>query len=262
MRYSHCTCPCHHQQKPSVEFSWFNPSLGFNYANANRLGAAMIDLGDRFTSFPEWREATGPAGDKYLTRGCHAIVKCPATWTPTWENGGHECLVVRVFEQFMDPVELTNYNARIDRHIGQRNIAVAQAKSPAELDLTLDVGPTTTPGRAEIEVSIEPPGSMPWLQLYAGPNGAAPRPAATPLLAGLLPPTMPGARRIALSGLGADQRKSFLSDSERFYLGCDPVQIGFHAAADLEQGEVHVARIRQHVEGTLVGGYTVVLVKS
>jgi hypothetical protein len=245
-----------------VEFSWFNPSLGFNYANANRLGAAMIDLGDRFTSFPEWREASGPAGDRYLTRGCHAIVKCPATWMPTWENGGHECLVVRVFEQFMDPVELTNYNARIDRHIGQRNITVVQAKSPAELDLMLDVGPTTAPGRAEVEISIDQPGSMPWLQLYAGPGGVVPRPAATPLLAGLLPPTMPGARRIDLSGLATEQRRPFLSDSERFHLGCDPVQIGFHAAADLEQDEAYVVRVRQHVEGTLVGGYTVVLVKS
>jgi hypothetical protein len=173
-----------------------------------------------------------------------------------------EGLVVRVFEQFMDPVELTNYNARIDRHIGQRNITVVQAKSPAELDLMLDVGPTTAPGRAEVEISIDQPGSMPWLQLYAGPGGVVPRPAATPLLAGLLPPTMPGARRIDLSGLATEQRRPFLSDSERFHLGCDPVQIGFHAAADLEQDEAYVVRVRQHVEGTLVGGYTVVLVKS
>jgi hypothetical protein len=245
-----------------VEFSWFNPSLGFNYANANRLGAAMVDLGDRFTSFPEWREATGPDGGKYLTRGCHAIVKCPATWVPTWQNGGHECLVVRVFEQFMDPVALTNYNARIDRHIGQRNIAVVQAKSPAQLDLLLDVGYTAVPGRAEIEVSIDQPDSMPWLQLYAGPGGTVPKTAATPPLAGLLPPTVAGAHRIDLSGLSIEQRKSFLSDRESFRLGCDPVQIGMHASADLKKGEAHVVRVRQRVEGTLVGGYTVVLLKS
>jgi hypothetical protein len=245
-----------------VEFSWFNPSLGFSYASAHRLGAAMVDLGDRFTSFSEWREVEGPAGDRYLSRGSHAIVRCPTTWVPTWENGGHECLVVRVFEPFMDGIQITNYDARTDRHIGQRNIAVVQANSPAELDLMLDVGPTDVPGRAEIEVSTDDPSAMPWLQLYAGPAKQVPKLAGGSLTAGLLPPTMAGARKIDVGKLPIDQRAGLLSKAEKFQLGCDRVQIGLHAAADLDTGEAHVIRVRQRVEGTLVGGYTVVLVKS
>jgi hypothetical protein len=142
------------------------------------------------------------------------------------------------------------------------NIAVVQANSPAELDLLLDVGPTTAPGRADVEVSIGHPASMPWLQLYAGPGGTMPRTARSSLVAGLLPSTLAGARRLDLSSLATAQRALFLSTHERFELGCDPVRIGVHAAGDLEHGEAHVVRVRQSVEGTLVGGYTVVLLKS
>ena len=217
-------------------------------------------------AFPNGARRPGLTEANIRTRGCHAIVKCPATWVPTWQNGGHECLVVRVFEQFMDPVALTNYNARSRlRHVGQRNIAVVQAKSPAQLDLLLDVGYTAVPGRAEIEVSIDQPGGMPWLQLYAGPGEKIiPRTAATPRARGS-PPTdrCRGASNRSRRGLSIEQRKSFLSDPrESFRLGCDPVQIGMHAAADLKKGEAHVVRVRQRVEGTLVGGYTVVLLKS
>jgi hypothetical protein len=245
-----------------VEFSWFNPSLGFSYASANRLGAAMVDLGDRFTSFPDWREATGPAGDRYLTRGCHAIVRCPVTWVPTWENGGHECLVVRVFEPFMDPVDLTSYDARTDRHVGQRNIAVVQAHSPAEVDLTLDIGAVAAPARADVEVTVDQPASMPWLQMYVGAGKPLPRTSGSTVVAGVLPPTLAGARRVTLTGLPLEQRRPFLTDHERFQLGCDPARIGLHAAADLAPGEAHVVRVSQRQEGVLVGGYTVVLVKS
>lgn len=245
-----------------VEFSWFNPSLGFSYAKAHRLGAAMVDLGDRFTSFPDWREATGPAGDRYLTRGCHAVVKCPTTWVPSYENGGHECLVVRVFEQFMDPVALTNYDARADRHIGQRNIAVVDAHSPATLDLMLDLGPAPAPGRAEVDVTVDQPASMPWLQLHLGAGQALPRAAATPAVAGVSPPTLAGARRVDLAGLDVEQRRPFLSERERFHLGCDPARIGLHASANLSAGEAHVVRVRQRIEGAVVGGYTVVLIKG
>jgi hypothetical protein len=244
-----------------VEFSWFNPSLGFSYASANRLGAAMVDLGDRFTSFPDWRETTGPAGDKYLTRGCHAIVKCPTTWVPTFENNGRECLVVRVFEPFMDPVALTNYDARSDRHIGQRNIAVVQAQSPAELDLLLDVGPADAPGRADVDVAVDQPASMPWLQLYVGRRGPLPSASTNPVVAGVMPPTLAGTRRVNLSRLSVNDRRQFLSDRESFHLGCDPARIGLHASAELEPGEVHIVRVRQRQAGKLVGGYTVVLIK-
>src|SRR5258706_13542061 len=132
----------------------------------------MVQRGDRFTSFDSWRAVEGPAGDRCLSRGCHAIVRCPVTWMPTWENGGHECLVVRVFEPFTDNVALTNYDARVDRHIGQRNISVAQASSPAQHDLLLDVASPSVAGRTDIEKVVDDPNTPPWLQLYAGPGGA------------------------------------------------------------------------------------------
>jgi hypothetical protein len=243
-----------------VEFYWFNPSLGITYGNANRIGSAMVDLGDRFTTFSEWREARGPAGDRYLTRGCHAIVKCPSAWVPTWENGGHECLVVRVFEPFMDAVATTSFDARKDRHIAQRNIAVVPAQSPASIELMLDIAPSEAPGRAEVELSVDPPATMPWLNLYVGQGKNALKPASTAVSAGLLPPTVAGSRR--LTNLGSEAMASMLSGREQFDLGCDPLQIGFHAWADLNDGEAHVLRVRQRTAGVLVGGYTVVLVKT
>ena len=58
-----------------VEFYWFNPSLGFNAASANLIGVTYVDLGSR---------TSGRA---------HRYVKCPESWTPTYLNGGHECLM-------------------------------------------------------------------------------------------------------------------------------------------------------------------------
>jgi hypothetical protein len=244
-----------------VEFSWFNPSLGLSYANANRIGAAMVDLGDRFTNFGEWREAIGPAGDRYLTRGCHAIVRCPDTWVPTFENAGHECLVVRVFEPFMDAIKLTDYDAKRNRKIGQRNISVVQAQSPAEIDLLLDVPPGAAPGTVEVDVTVDQPASMPWLQLYVGAGKPMPTSATSAVVAGLLPPTLAGARTIDLSALAADQRQQFLTERERFHLGCDPARIGLHASTEgLRAGQAHVVRVRQRQAGEIIGGYTVVLV--
>lgn len=244
-----------------VEFYWFNPSLGFNYESAHRVGCAMVDLGDRFTSFPEWRETRGPAGDSYLTRGSHAIVKCPTAWVPTWENNGHECLVVRVFEPLMDGTARTSFDARRDRHIGQRNIAVVPAQSPAAIDLALDVARAAAPSAAEVEVSVEEPESMPWLKLYLGPGGKPLRKGGTPIAAGILPPSVSGARRMDISRLGLKAMETLLRRRERFLLGCERVQISFHAAADLDTDQAHVVRVRQRTEGVLVGGYTVVLVK-
>jgi hypothetical protein len=67
-----------------------------------------------------------------------------------------------------------------DRHVGQRNIAVVPAASPAQITLNLDLGWHDRPGTAEVDVVAEPPGTMEWLQLYAGnrnPGFRAPCPA-------------------------------------------------------------------------------------
>jgi hypothetical protein len=51
-----------------------------------------------------------------------------------------------------------------------------------------------------------------------------------------------------------------LRQRERFRRGCDPLRIPFYAAAqDITDGEAQVLRVRQRIEGVVVGGYTVVL---
>lgn len=95
-----------------------------------------------------------------------------------------------------------------------------------------------------------------------GPRGEALKPASTSVTAGLLPPTIGGSRRVGITKLGSEAMAAMLSDRERFDLGCDPVQIGFHASADIGVGEAHILRVRQRTYGILVGGYTVVRVKN
>jgi hypothetical protein len=52
-------------------------------------------------------------------------------------------------------------------------------------------------------------------------------------------------------------------EHDRFHRGCDPLQIAVHASvAELQKGQAHVLRVRQRVEGDVVGGYTVVLIKE
>jgi hypothetical protein len=142
-----------------VEFYWFNPSLGFSRASANLIGATWIDLANRFTLYSDWQEAGEGAG-RYMTRGCHAIVRCPNSWLPQYENNGHECLIVRAFEPILDSVPLNQFSPAADRHVGQRNIAVQQAASPASIDLALDLGYVTEPGDVEVDVEIVAPASV------------------------------------------------------------------------------------------------------
>jgi hypothetical protein len=126
----------------------------------------------------------------------------------------------------------------------------------------LDIAPSQVPGHADVEVSVDALDTMPWLQLYIGPHGKALKPASNRVSAGLLPPTVAGARRVEVTKLGPETMASILRDRERFDLGCDALQIGFHATADIGDGEAHVLRVRQRTDGILVGGYTVVLVKN
>jgi hypothetical protein len=61
-----------------VEFYWFDPSLTIDSNHAHLIGMTRVDLGARSSS------------------DCHKLVKCPKGWAPTFANGGHECLFVRV----------------------------------------------------------------------------------------------------------------------------------------------------------------------
>ncbi|MCW3843373.1 hypothetical protein ONA70_25030 [Micromonospora yasonensis] len=57
-----------------VEFWWFDPSLGISRAAGHLIGAAYVDLDDRFTRYEEWVEVDGPNG-RWISRGCHTIVR-------------------------------------------------------------------------------------------------------------------------------------------------------------------------------------------
>ncbi len=246
-----------------VEFYWFNPSLGIGRADANLIGAAWVDLANRFTLYPQWEQRTGPDGNAYVTRGCHAIVRCPQTWISLFENGGHECLVVRAFEPMMDAIPPDQFSATADRHVAQRNIAVVQAASPAGLDLPLDLGYPNTPSDAEVDLQIDAPASMEWLKAYTGrPNPGLVSPG-LPVIAGFLPPSVPAARRLVLQDLPQEARASLLRPRERFERACCPLRVQFHASvSDLKHGEAQVLRLRQRVQGEILGGYSVVLLAA
>ncbi len=90
-----------------VSFYWFDPSLAIDGAHAHLIGQARVDLGPRNSPL------------------CHQLVKCPKAWVPVMENGGHECLVVKVWG-FGDAVAAGQWHPWEDRHVAQRNVAVVQ----------------------------------------------------------------------------------------------------------------------------------------
>jgi len=91
-----------------VEFYWFNPSLGITGASANLIGIGRCELPGRGMN------------------GSHKLVKCPKQWVPQFENGGHECLVVRV-SGIGDPIGANEWSPWLNRHVAQRNISVLPA---------------------------------------------------------------------------------------------------------------------------------------
>ena len=93
-----------------VEFYWFNPSLGVDGTHANLIGVARCELAGR--GLP----------------GSHKLVKCPKPWIPVVQNGGHECLVVRV-SGIGDPLGANEWHPWQNRHVAQRNISVVSAGS-------------------------------------------------------------------------------------------------------------------------------------
>ena len=243
-----------------VEFYWFNPSLGISRADAYLVGAAWVDLADRFTLYPQWQQMTESSG-AYITRGCHAIVRCPQTWFPTFENNGHECLVVRAFEPILDAVDYNQFSPAADRHVGQRNIAVVISSSPASIDLSLNLGYAGAPSDAEVDVRVENPGTMEWLRLYTGRRDPGLVPPAAATVAGFAPPTIAGTRTLDVARLPFDGRELLLRPSERFHRGCEPLRVLFHASArDLKEKQAQVLRVRQRIDGNVIGGYSVVLI--
>jgi hypothetical protein len=242
-----------------VEWWWFDPSLGLSRSAGHLIGASYVDLEDRFTLYPQWREVTAGYGS-WLSRGSHAVVKCAQTWAPVFVNGGHECLVARAGDAMMDPVGVNQFSPATDRHVGQRNIAVVQAASPAKIALDLQLGWYERPGEAQLDVVADPPTAMEWLQLYTGSRNLGLRPPANAVTAGLLAPAPAGVTPPDLGQVPPESRSRLLQQQARFLRGCDPLHAPFYAAiTDIQRDEAQVLRVRQRIDGVLVGGYTVVL---
>jgi len=243
-----------------VEFYWFDPSLGISRSDSHLIGAAYVDLGNRFSHNNEWTIVNRPYGS-FLSKGCHAIIKCPETWVPKFVNGGHECLVVRVLDPILDAVSPDQFSAAADRHVAQRNIAVVQAASPAKIDIALNLGYAAEAVDAEVDVVLDGPATMEWLKLYTGKPNPGLRAPAEKVVAGLLPATLLRSRQQRISDLPFECRIPLLRPMERIPRGCDPLSITLHASIkDLKKAEAQILRVRQRIEGDIVGGYTVVLI--
>ena len=231
-----------------VEFYWFDPTLGFNEAAANLIGVAYVDLGHR---------SSGKA---------HAYVKCPTSWVPQFLNGGHECLMVRCFEPLTDPLGPHSWDASDDRHVGQRNIHVQNASSPAVVQMALRLGCGVGPGPASLEIHAIEASKFPWLALLAGKKNHVLREAAKPhVIAGLLPPTLWSNlhARYTLKNLTPEIAKGFLRSRIEFERGCEELEATVYVSVEgLVKGESKVFRVEQRVSGKLVGGYTIITRKD
>jgi hypothetical protein len=228
-----------------VEFYWCDPSLGIGPSSANLIGQNVVSLGAR---------GSGKA---------HAVVKCPIGWVPTFVNGGHECLVVRIWEETSDGLGTPPWDAALNRHVAQRNIhVIATADQPHALrlgagpaaltdlltgPLTLKVGPLYGEP-AQVAVERVAPHAMPWLQLHTGVRGQFPSQAAATgevLLGGPRP-------------IGGGP--NFTDQAPQQEVTGDNQQVTFATGdAPPEPGQAHVYRVTATQQGQVFGGYTVVL---
>jgi hypothetical protein len=222
-----------------VEFYWCDPTLGIGPASAHLIGQTIVSLGAK---------GSGQS---------HAVVKCPESWTPTYVNGGHECLVVRAWDYTADALGAPPWDASLNRHVGQRNIHVERSGGlgaaralgtarPASAPLVLRVGPLYGEP-ADVNVARVNPNEMPWLQLHTGVRGQFPTratPSGSPLLS---PPTSVGGGPSAAAPATAHQ------------VAGDDQQIAFSSSDDAPgPGEAHVYRVTASQGDQVVGGYTVV----
>jgi hypothetical protein len=225
-----------------VEFYWVNPSLGISSDSVNLIAQTFTSLG-----------AKGSGRS-------HAVVKCPKPWVPTYVNGGHECLLVRVWDNPADLPGEPTFDASWNRHIGQRNIHVVpppglQAKkfgpgisAALEKPVLIRVGPLFG-APATVDVQRVSPNSVPWLQLRSGKRGVFPAMAPPTGVPTLSPPTT-GAVGFPTSAAGATTQVVHGDDKHVAFSTTD---------ASPAAGEAHVYRVSASQAGTLFGGYTIVV---
>lgn len=205
-----------------VQFYWCNPALGFNQAGATLIGTAFTTLGARGSGF------------------CHAVVKCPVTWVPTFVNGGHECLLVRAWDVAADPLTTPEWDASQNRHLGQRNIHVVPAGQSLASPISLAVGPLFGQP-AQVNVTRDQPTTMPWLQLHSMTRGAFP------------PPALP----TGLVGLGT---AGGLLDQPAIAVAGEGQQVTLGSSdSPPAPGSAHLYRVTASQGGQVFGGYSVVI---
>lgn len=241
-----------------VEFYWVDPSLGVGPANAHLIAQTMVSLGARGSA------------------RAHAVVKCPVAWIPDFLNGGHECLLVRVWDNSSDLPGAPMLDARVNRHVGQRNIhvidtpamammmmaertAMPQSRGAVQLpkmqslprrpalpgSVILRVGPLFGQP-ALVRAERVAPHQVAWLQLRTGQRGRFPV-AAPPTGALLL-------SRAAAAGDGF----VFEDGVDHHCVSGEDRLIAFTTGDDAPgPGEAHVYRISASQGGVVFGGYTV-----
>lgn len=182
------------------------------------------------------------------------------SWRATYVNGGHECLVVRVSDSVMDPLAAPAWDARLNRHIGQRNIHVMSAEEAAgKPTLPIAVGPLF--GRtAIVDVARADANTMPWLHLVTGDRKATFGTALPTGDTGLTAPTPAGTPLPNLAAV-RDPRSAGLIGNGHAVDG-DGQQVGFHATdGDPGNGNARVYRVSGTQNGALIGGYTIVVLE-
>ncbi|MDE2370795.1 MAG: hypothetical protein KGN16_17635 [Burkholderiales bacterium] len=243
-----------------VEFYWVDPSLGVGPANAHLIAQTMVSLGSRGSA------------------RAHAVVKCPVAWVPDFLNGGHECLLVRVWDNSSDLPGAPMLDARVNRHVGQRNIHVVDTPLPALMALMAEramAAPRGLPTPALPSLRLLPrrpalpgpvilrvgplfgqpalvraervaPHQVAWLQLRTGQRGRFP--VAAPATGALL------LSRAASAGDGF----VFDDGADHHCVSGDDRLIAFSTGDDAPgPGEAHVYRISASQGGVLFGGYTI-----
>ncbi len=225
-----------------VEFYWVNPSLGINANSVNLIAQTVTAIGAK---------GSGQA---------HVLVKCPEAWVPTFQNGGHECLLVRVWDNPSDLPGQPTFDASWNRHVAQRNIHVnpppggpLNAGAPPAAGLAMNqpilikVGPLYG-APATVTVERTAPSTVPWLQLRTGRRGVFPA-MAPPTGAPTLSPGAPPGGGFPTTGGGATQ-----------HVHGDDQHVAFSTTdAAPGPGEAHVYRVSAQQGGVTFGGYTVVL---
>ncbi len=225
-----------------VEFYWVNPSLGIGADTVNLIAQTVTAIGAK---------GSGQA---------HVMVKCPEAWIPTFVNGGHECLLVRVWDNPSDLPGQPPFDASWNRHVAQRNIHVnapgmtsagalgLPLTGPAlQQPILIKVGPLFG-APATVAVERIAPSAVPWLQLRTGARGVFPvmaTPTGTPTLS---PPTTTGG---GFPSTGGAASHTVHGDDKHVAFSTTDQAPG--------PGEAHTYRVSATQAGVVVGGYTIVL---